>query len=284
MPLKVEELPCVCISLARRPDRWNRFIQQPEVRSGLPGVRNFAAVDGKTIDLRADSRISAFTKKNILNKTRRSHYELDSIGGVGCALSHIGVWKEFLDSGEPYMLVFEDDAVVYPGFVRRVNEALEPLGDNFDLIVLTRAYKAATSAFGHPTGFGQPSAFGRPTDFEKASAFVLAHCYIISRKAAQIFYDEALPITGHIDLYMSAQCEIKGLRLMCCRAIAAPQAGATSDIVTKPVCHICDVPANFNESMDLTYRWDMRVARTCEAVLAVGLVAYLVHRYWYQSV
>ncbi len=266
MPIKLEELPSVCISLARRPDRWSRFIEQPEVRRALPKIEKFAAVEGKTINLRADSRIAAFTKKNILNKTRRSHYELDSIGGVGCALSHIAVWKQFLDSGMPYMLVFEDDAVVYPGFVGRVNAELESVGDNFDLIVLTRAYKAA-----------EPSAMA--VGLVRASSFVLAHCYIISRKAAQIFYDEALPITGHIDLYMSAQCEIKGLRLLCCRALAAPQAGATSDIVTKPVCHICDIPANYNESMDLMYRWDMKVARTCQAVLAVGLVAFFVHRW-----
>jgi glycosyl transferase family 25 len=260
MPIRVEDLPCVCISLARRSDRWDRFKEQPELRA-LPNLRRFDAVDGKKIDLTTDKRISAFTKKNIVTHSRRSHHELDSIGGIGCALSHIEVWREFLDSGSPYMLVFEDDAIVYPGFVSKVNEALP---EDFDLVVLTRAYTSRNII---------------PSDsFDVATGFVLAHCYIISRRAAQIFYDEALPITGHIDLYMSTQCQLRKLKLYCSKVLAAPQFQQGSDIVTKPKCYICDVPTDYEKSMALIDKWDLKLARTSEVLLGVVVFAYISHQ------
>ncbi len=268
MPIRIEDLPCVCISLVRRPDRWTRFVSQPELKA-LPNLRRFDAVDGKTINLLKDPRINAFTKKNILNHTRRSHYELDSIGGVGCALSHIGVWKEFLDSGANHMLVFEDDAIVYPGFVDKVNNALKSLEErklDFDIIVLTRAFK--------PKDEIQSALF----DLAEAKSFVLAHCYIITRKAAQIFYDEALPISGHIDLYMSAQIYNRGMKLFCSTLLASPQAGQASDIVTKPRCHICDVPADFEKTLALVPQWDLKLARTSEILLGVVVVAWASHQ------
>lgn len=262
MPIRIEELPCVCISLARRPDRWKRFSAQPELRA-LPNLRRFDAVDGKKIDLTNDKRVHPFTKRNIFTNTRRSHHELDSVGGVGCALSHIGVWKQFLDTGAEYMLVFEDDAIVYPGLVNSVNANLP---EDFDLIVLTKAFSPKSIV---------------PTDgFQIAANFVLAHCYIISRRAAQIFYDEALPITGHVDLYMSVQCALHNLKLYCSKTLAAPQFQQGSDIVTKPRCYICDVPTDFEKTMALVKQWDLKLARTSEIVLGVLIFAYMSHQFF----
>lgn len=268
MPIKIEELPCVCISLVRRSDRWTRFASQPELKA-LPNLRRFDAVDGKKIDLVKDPRVNAFTKKNILTGKRRSHYELDSIGGVGCALSHIGVWKEFLDSGASHILVFEDDAIVYPGFVEKMNNALKSLEErklDFDLIVLTRAFTPKNKI---------QSALH---DLAEADSFVLAHCYILTRKAAQIFYEEALPISGHIDLYMSAQIQNRGMKLFCSIMLASPQAGQPSDIVTKPKCYICDVPSDYEKSMILVPQWDFKLARTSEILLGVVVVAWATHQ------
>jgi GR25 family glycosyltransferase involved in LPS biosynthesis len=275
MPIKIEDLPCVCISLVRRPDRWTRFASQPELKA-LPNLRRFDAVDGKKISLVNDTRINAFTKKNILTGKRRSHYELDSIGGVGCALSHIGVWKEFLDSGASHILVFEDDAIVYPGFVNKVNNALKSLEErklDFDLIVLTRAFRARNKI---------QSALH---DLSEADAFVLAHCYILTRKAAQIFHEEALPISGHIDLYMSAQIQNRDMKLFCSTILASPQAGQASDIVTKPKCYICDVPSDYEKTLALIPQWDLTLARTSEVLLGVVVVAWISHQAfaWFRS-
>jgi len=259
--MRIEELPCVCISLVRRPDRWKRFMDQPEV-SKLPLLKRLDAVDGKTINVRADKRINPFTKKNILLKQRRSHEELDSVGGIGCALSHIAAWKQAQE--HDYFLIFEDDAVVPPGFVETINTALASMPP-FDLLVLSRV----KTFRGTPP---QGSAFA-PID-----AFALAHAYIISRRAAKILFDEALPISHHIDFYMSVQAKIHNLKVVASPTIFLKQAGQTSDIQTKPICHMCDIPTDFyKHSLLIPYgRWT--IAKSSEYALIAVLLGYIVYR------
>ena len=118
----IESIPAFCITLERRNDRWRRFQDQ----SGIDGLnlKKFMGVDGKTIDVKNDDRIALTTKRNIIAKHRRSHEELDSIGGVGCALSHIAVWKWMVDNNQELCLIFEDDAVVPPDFNERANQCI----------------------------------------------------------------------------------------------------------------------------------------------------------------
>lgn len=269
--IKIDELPAVCITLARRPDRWTRFKAQPELEH-LPKLQRFDAIDGKTIDPINDFRINTFAKKNILEKKRRSHWELDSIGGVGCALSHIGCWKLALESDSPYFLVMEDDAVVPPSFVESMNAmfAANPEYNNFDMMMLTRLFKPKSLEVPEPL-------------FVEADRFLLSHCYIISKRAAQLFYADAIPISGHVDLYMSAMTHVKGLRVLCSQQFALKQAGSPSDIQTKPVCHICDVPTDYQEDFALVPYWNWRLAKTSEIILIGGIVSYVLYTTWRRS-
>jgi GR25 family glycosyltransferase involved in LPS biosynthesis len=101
-----------CINLKSRADRWERFFQQPgfqELIQKYPWER-FDAIDGKTIDIEKDTRVSLRTRRNIMYKKRRDHEDLDSAGGVGCYLSHYTVWTKIIAQPEEYGLVFEDDA------------------------------------------------------------------------------------------------------------------------------------------------------------------------------
>ena len=123
MTWTIESIPAVCITLERRADRWRRFQDQ----SGIDGleIKRFFAVDGKTLDIKNDTRVATLTKRNIVTKTRRSHEELDTAGGVGCALSHIAVWQWLVNSDHEMALVFEDDAVVPPDFIEKANECIQ---------------------------------------------------------------------------------------------------------------------------------------------------------------
>jgi GR25 family glycosyltransferase involved in LPS biosynthesis len=120
---RIQTIPAFCITLERRLDRWKRFQTQPGVAE-LP-LRRFLGVDGKTLDVDTEERITTMTRRNIKTKTRRSHEELNSIGGVGCALSHIAVWQWMVDNKQPLCLVFEDDAIVPPDFVERANQVIQ---------------------------------------------------------------------------------------------------------------------------------------------------------------
>ena len=45
------------------------------------------------------------------------------------SLKHRGIWKEFLDSGKPYCLVFEDDVFLAKDFVSKLARCIDELGD-----------------------------------------------------------------------------------------------------------------------------------------------------------
>lgn len=261
--MRVQDMYCVCISLARRPDRWTRFSDQPEVAQRLPHLQRFDAVDGKKIDVVNDKRINILTRRNILYKTRRSHEEIDSVGAIGCSLSHIAVWREFLESGRSHALIFEDDAVVTPGFVAALNKALQSGdADAADLITFSRACRFKDQ-------------LTLSSGFRPVQAFILAHAYIINQKAAQTFLDEAFPLSSHIDFYMSIQCNMKGLKMAASPALMLPQAGQTSDIQTKPTCPMCDVPTNFTESYVMVPRQSWALAKGSEYLLLALTLGYV---------
>jgi GR25 family glycosyltransferase involved in LPS biosynthesis len=113
----------MCITLERRPDRWRRFQDQ----SGIDrlDIKKFNGVDGKLLDIKNDERVSLYTKRNILSKSRRSHEELDSAGGVGCALSHIAIWQWMVDNNQEVCVIFEDDAIIPPDFTEKVNKCIK---------------------------------------------------------------------------------------------------------------------------------------------------------------
>lgn len=46
-------------------------------------------------------------------------------GEVGCALSHTYVWRDFLESGEEWALVAEDDALIHPSIDEIVSRVIE---------------------------------------------------------------------------------------------------------------------------------------------------------------
>lgn len=125
---------------------------------GLPEVTWFNAVDGLTLP--HEATLGAVQEARLQRRAGRGF----SLGELGCALSHRGVWQEFLSGDEQYVLVLEDDAVLSPelpamlpdfrrylsceqpkvivlGAVRLfADQASQPLTDKFSLIVPLRCW------------------------------------------------------------------------------------------------------------------------------------------------
>jgi GR25 family glycosyltransferase involved in LPS biosynthesis len=194
----IDAMPCVCINLARRADRWTRFSAQSGVKR-LPLLQRFNAVDAsKEIDVMRDSRISTFAKRNIFTKTRSRHAELNSVGAVGCAMSHINVWKQLVGSGYPYYLVFEDDSVVPDKFTSLANDFIKKLNmlardANFkwDLWIMGPQWLDYTVMGSELAGISQ------------VHYFQCCNAYVITSDFAQRMLIEVLPIEGHIDHWIS---------------------------------------------------------------------------------
>ncbi|TGQ74992.1 hypothetical protein EN829_005570 [Mesorhizobium sp. M00.F.Ca.ET.186.01.1.1] len=48
---------------------------------------------------------------------------------VSLALKHVGIWRDFLETDQPYCLVFEDDVFLARDFVAKFRQGLAELGD-----------------------------------------------------------------------------------------------------------------------------------------------------------
>ena len=265
MSWSIDSIPAVCITLERRSDRWQRFQDQP----GLPAVKRFLGVDGKTIDIDTDDRITTLTKRNIKTKTRRSHEELDSVGGVGCALSHIAVWQWMVDHNQEMCIVFEDDAVVPDDFKEKANQIIK------DSMVLKNPKQWDMWLLGG--GWEDMSRIPNETKVVRVGAFVLFHAYVLTLSAAKHLLKHAYPIHCHIDMWTSIHAYLTDMRIVGAKELVLQQnQKVKTDIQSEDGCAICNVPAEFTNTHRLVTHHEWRIAQASQ-VVCVALIAYFAY-------
>jgi hypothetical protein len=232
-------------------------------------VKRFLGVDGKTLDLLSDSRVATLTKRNIVTKSRRSHEELDTIGGVGCALSHIAFWQWMVDQQHELCLVFEDDAVVPADFVSRANQVIR----SSDLLQHPTQWEMwllgglwdDTSSIPNET---------RTSGVLRIGSSVLFHAYVLTLPMAKRLLEDVYPIHSHIDMWVSIYSFLHDLRLVGTPALRLEQnQKAKTDIQQEEGCAICNVPTDFSATHLLVPKWKWRMGQVAGAVLA-GVALY----------
>ena len=97
------------INLDRSPERLAYVM--PQVKAlGFP-VKRVVGIDGKKL---SESEIENVTNNSTLAKEK---------GTIGCTLSHMKAWREFLESNYEYAVIFEDDVAFDPEKLRiTINE------------------------------------------------------------------------------------------------------------------------------------------------------------------
>ena len=266
----IESIPAFCITLERRLDRWKRFQDQ----SGIDplNLKRFLGVDGKTINLNTDSRVTTLTKRNIITKSRRSHEELDSIGGVGCALSHIAVWQWLVDSDHDMVLVFEDDAVVPPTFAAKANQCIREsmiLKDpkKWDLWLLGGLWDDLSKIPGESV-------------VNRIGSYVLFHAYVITKRAARAFLKDVYPIHSHIDIWVSIYSYLNNIRIVGCKNLIVVQnEKVKTDIQSETGCKICNVPTDYDKKYSLVPKTEWRIAQAVE-VMSVFMAGWIVYHHF----
>jgi GR25 family glycosyltransferase involved in LPS biosynthesis len=190
------------INLKKRPHRLNYF--QSYYKFEEP-YEAFEAVDGESInedELLKTNIIGDIGYQSIKNTKnnipRKYHYELGTNGAIGCALSHINIYKKLVKDYEstpildnPYVIIFEDDALVNNLTLNEIKERIQSLPEDW-----------------HYYQFGA----GRPITYEhikdnlyKLSKFQGTHAYAISLKGAKwlLNHEKMYPFNQQFDSHLS---------------------------------------------------------------------------------
>jgi glycosyl transferase family 25 len=266
---RIDKIPAFCINLERRLDRWKQFTGQAAIHD-LPNLKRFIGVDGKGLDVRSDERIPLLTKRNILSKQRRSHEDLDTMGGVGCALSHIGVWEWMVANSAPICLIFEDDAAVPFDFVAQANHTIDQslvLQDLKAWDILTFCHQVA----------GLKPVIEDP-QLNDITAFMGLQCYVITLDCAKKFLKEAYMIHMQIDLWMCVYKSVYGLTILGPKNYNVKQRNSKTDIQYGTECRICDITNSQLIGKELISVEELRLVRGLE-IGGICLMAYLTYRW-----
>ena len=174
-----EGVEIAVINLDRRPDRWEAFERMARRVAGagfLEHCRRVAAVDGAALE----------SSDEIRHLFRGNDFEFRR-GIVGCALSHMEVWRSHAaadgDDGA-LCLVLEDDVELGERFDRRLAEVCETLRaehPEFDLALLLDYYADSQEAEAGEEGATRPRLV--PARWERFLGGTSA--YVISRKGAR---------------------------------------------------------------------------------------------------
>jgi len=255
--IDINKIPIYCINLDKRPQRYSSFISQEGVKSLK--IQRFSAIDGSTLDITNNPDISNQTKYNILHKTRRSHGQIDTLGAIGCSLSHYSIWKEFLKSDHAYCFVLEDDARVPVGLADKIKLAtMSP--HIFDVWALS--YKLYDKTLNNTEAKGWKS----PVYFWGTSA------YIISRKGATELIDQFFPIECHLDSYMCLKNSFGKIRLHINEQLRMFTLHYGTDIQLN-TCSLCNYP----DKMDgILIKKTVAAAATCSVIYGVIITIFLI--------
>jgi glycosyl transferase family 25 len=219
------------INLDKRSDRRLQFESQPAL-SAMPPVQRIVAVHGLSLDTRYDKRIGVHTRVQVITEHRRSHYEIHSRGALGASFSHLKVWQTFLDSDAKYALILEDDVDLPPTFAMMVRDSAKNLPSEWGIWTLGWWGKSRNPKLTKDIP---------KSTFKNVIHFVGAHCYIITRKAAEILVKESLPIETHIEHFMSNIAFLHKFSIVRDPMLHLTQSPTISDIRKPKGCSTCNI-------------------------------------------
>jgi glycosyl transferase, family 25 len=180
----------VVVTLARRPDRWARALDNLK-RSGIAHAIRATAVDGQT--LASQQLAPLLVDPTAVDRPLQEYLQLTR-PAVGCFLSHMAIWKRFLASGEPHIFVLEDDAHatshLNPQHARAVIEAMP---DDTDMLLLGGTIM---------DGLAEPT---RDPAFTRVYYYNGTYAYLLTQRGCRALMPRLLPLKTHVDNQISLE-------------------------------------------------------------------------------
>ena len=227
-----------CINRASRGDKW-KTIQQEALLVGESFARKmerFDAIEGTSpqVDLLLDDVVLEWDCSQNAKYSRRIQWNTQTpcmrvmtSGEVGCALSHIAIWRQLAGDStsdeKSSVLILEDDATftMFQGksrFAKAVANAMKNIPDGWDILYLgfssrgerhyVDARVATSNNSQHDTQF-RPRVvrWQNPLDPDiqlyQPTYGYHTHAYAITKKAASALVHHHIPIQGPIGVWLA---------------------------------------------------------------------------------
>jgi len=222
------------INLDRSEDRWQNI---KSWKHGFTDFNRLSAIEGKDIDYMNSDKISLRTKLYIKGNIKRAFFDINSIGAIGCALSHYKGLKDFYDNPElgEYLLMLEDDLDLDEttiNYADQVNKELSLIKNkNWDVWILGMHERIAGFTVGkHNVPWSDISteeveianSLKNPISFKVSAEpeytdvrqFLGAQAIIYRRQAIPKILESFFPIDLHYDAYLSFLAQKKDIRII----------------------------------------------------------------------
>ncbi|MBZ9822798.1 glycosyltransferase family 25 protein [Mesorhizobium sp. CA4] len=182
------------INLDRSLDRLAKF---RTVNAHLKNVERFAGADGRSLDR------GRLVEENIISQDLEY-----TAGSLGCAVSHIALWKEAVQRDQP-ITIAEDDAIFSRHFEVEMHSLVASVKADWDFILWSASLRCYAWLDALPGGTGARLEFfsgevmGNIQNFQEAQTeprllrarYLLGLvCYSISPRGARALLDWCLPI------------------------------------------------------------------------------------------
>lgn len=180
--------PPVVITLARRPDRW--VAAQHRLRErGMQRIIKAVAEDGQLLP---PPLLNSLMVDPGAVDSPPAHYLQMTRPVVGCFISHLTIWKRFLQSSARHVLILEDDAFLASEFTAETGrELMANIPADADMALLGCTIM---------DGLAEPSPHRQLT---RVYYYNGTYGYILTRKGCLNLLPWLLPIETHIDNQIS---------------------------------------------------------------------------------
>jgi GR25 family glycosyltransferase involved in LPS biosynthesis len=168
----IKDIPAYVVNLDQDIDRYLK-VKDTLGNLGFSNVCRWTAVDARKSD-----------RQDMLQYYGvRTTSSFNNVGAIGCSLSHLSLYEDFLSSGEAYRLIFEDDVTPHSRFHELLASVNNLSLDSFDILFLG----------GWFWGFGEKDsvkniqealALSKQTNFLRNPTSFETHAMLISRRFA----------------------------------------------------------------------------------------------------
>ena len=189
----MDTLPAYVICLEKkRKDRCD--LNFKSIRSLFPLAEWTNAVDGSTVRLDQDPRLSVHARHHVKEGIDLDASHIATKGSIGCYLSHVNLWKRIAASNRPAVVV-EDDMYVN----ERMAKTLKAIGNRIPR-------KADFVGLIHlPWPFSQAKRTKYNDHFYRIDTryFAGLQMYYLSPRGAKALLRYAFPVMSHPDVLVS---------------------------------------------------------------------------------